>query len=251
MKYDGKGDLFNSLLSLFLKSFFRIMDSDQSNLIPTQTNIVNVLKRRTTFIKYKPTGRTYSRLYYLILSEDAIHYLGSRHKSKRLACMVNDINQVRPGFTTVVWRKCLEKGSVIKDEENLAFSILYDNNRKSLDLLAESEDVRSNWIQGIEFLINRYRSHMRTHREITDKWVWNLFSQADVDQSGQLNRKEIKRLLFTLNIHLDDNMIDLYFNQANIRASNKQELDQLDKDEFLVFYKYISQRPELLKIICQ
>ncbi|CAF2947920.1 unnamed protein product [Rotaria sp. Silwood2] len=228
------------------------MDNDPSNIISTQqTNIVNILKHQTTFIKYKPNARTYSRLYYLVLSEDAIHYFGSKHKSKSQACMIKDIDQIRSGFTTAVWRKCLDKRKITNDKANLAFSILYNNNRQSLDLLAESEDIRSQWIQGLEFLITRYQSHMRTHREITDKWIWHLFLQADSDQSGQLSRNEIQRLLYTLNIQLNDNEIDLYFDQANIRAGNNQQLTHLDKDEFLVFYKYVSQRPELLKIICQ
>ena len=37
---------------------------------------------------------------------------------------------------------------------------------------------------------------MRTHREITDQWIWHLFSQADYDHSGHLNRQEICRLLY-------------------------------------------------------
>ncbi|CAF3395848.1 unnamed protein product [Rotaria sp. Silwood1] len=230
----------------------RIMDNDPSNIISTQqTNIVNIMKRRTTFIKHKPNGRTYSRLYYLVLSEDAIHYFSSKHKSKRQACMIKDIDQIRPGLTTSVWKKCLAKRVITDDKANLAFSILYNNNRQSLDLLAETEDIRSQWIHGLEFLITRYQSHMRTHREITDKWIWHLFSQADYDESGQLSRTEVQRLLSTLNIQLNDNEIDLYFDQANIRAGDNQQLSHLDKNEFLVFYKYVSQRPELLKIICQ
>ena len=228
------------------------MDTDPSNITQThQTNLVNLLKRRTTFIKYRPNGRTYSRLYYLILSEDSIHYRGSKNNAKRQACMIKDIDQIRPGFTTVVWRKYLDKRKITNDKANLAFSILYNNNRQSLDLLAESEEIRSQWVQGLDFLINRYRSHMRTHREITDQWIWHLFSQADTDHSGQLNRAEVHRLLFTLNIQLSDSDIDLYFKRSNIRSKNYQELTHLDKDEFLIFYKYVSQRPELLKIICQ
>lgn len=228
------------------------MDTDPSNSINTeQTDLINLLKHRTTFIKYKPNGRTYSRLYYLILSEDSIHYLGSKHKFKREACMIKDIDQIRPGFTTAIWRNCLKKRKITNDKANLAFSILYNNNRQSIDLLAETEHIRSQWIRGLEYLINRYRSHLRTHREITDQWIWHLFSQADCDHSGQLNRYEVRRLLYILNIQLDEKDIDQYFNQANVRSRTVQELRNLDKDEFLIFYKYISHRPELLKIICQ
>ncbi|CAF1340973.1 unnamed protein product [Adineta steineri] len=227
------------------------MNTESSSIIDTQQiDIVNPLKRRTTFIKFKPNGRTYSRVYYLVLSEDSIHYRGSKSKSKTEACMIKDIDQIRSGFTTNVWKKCLTKRKITDEQNHLAFSILYNNNRKSLDLLAESEDIRSQWIQGLEYLVNRYRSHMRTHQEISDQWIWHLFSQADSDHSGQLDRSEVRHLLYTLNIQLDDDEINQYFNQANIRARNIYELRHLDKDEFLIFYKYVSQRPELLKIIC-
>ncbi|CAF4412147.1 unnamed protein product, partial [Adineta steineri] len=47
----------------------RIMNTESSSIIDTQLiDIVNLLKRRTTFIKFEPNGRTYSRVYYLVLS---------------------------------------------------------------------------------------------------------------------------------------------------------------------------------------
>ena len=38
-------------------------------------------------IKFRPNGHTYSRVYFLTMSEDAIHYQGSRYRSKFEACM--------------------------------------------------------------------------------------------------------------------------------------------------------------------
>lgn len=249
------------------------MHPDEVEITDEQkAHLIDRLKRRTTFIKYKVNGRTYSRLYYLLLSEDAIHYQGSRRRSKHDACesrrccpqavptaalfslspgKIKDIEQVRPGFTTAVWKKCLEKGKITRDREHLAFSILYDNNRHSLDLLADSEEIRSQWIRGLQFLIARYRAHVRSHHEITDRWLWSLFAEADRDHSGHLNRREVRRLLFLLNIELDDRTIDQYFNQANIRVHNYDQLKNLDKDEFIMFYKFVSYRPELLKLICR
>ena len=122
------------------------MDNDPSAIVQThQTNMVNHLKRRTTFIKYRPNGRTYSRLYYLVLSEDSIHYTSAKYKSIREACKIKDIDQIRPGFTTITWRKCLEKRKITKDKSNLAFSIIFKTKRPSLDLLAETEDTRLKW----------------------------------------------------------------------------------------------------------
>ena len=228
------------------------MNTGSSSINQTQqSNIINLLKPRTTFIKYKSNGHTYSRVYYLVLSEDSIHYCGSKRKSKYLACMIKEINQIRPGFATVTWRKCLDKGKITYNHVNLAFSILYNTNRESLDLLAETEEIRSRWIEGIQFLINRYQSHMCTCREITDQWIWHVFSLADTNQSKHLSHSEVQHLLNLLNVQLSENDIKRYLNQANIRTRNHEELAHLDKDEFLLLYKYVSQRPELIKIICQ
>ncbi|CAF4331739.1 unnamed protein product, partial [Rotaria sordida] len=88
----------------------RLMNTYSSDVSQLQElNIINQLKHRVTFIKFKSSGHSYSRIYYLNLSEDAIHYLGSKHKSKIEACKIKDIDQVRQGFTTIVWKKCLNK----------------------------------------------------------------------------------------------------------------------------------------------
>ena len=163
---------------------------------------------------------------------------------------IKDIDEVRRGFTPAVWQKCLRQKKINDKQKNLAFSILYDN-RHSIYLLADSEEIRDQWIEGIQYLIERYRSHLRTHHEITDRWIWNLFTHADRDHSGKLHRGEVRRLLKLLNIELDGKDIDQYFNQANTRTNNYEELRNLDRDEFLIFYKFISYRPELIDLICK
>jgi hypothetical protein len=64
---------------------FRLMDTAEISK-EQKANLIDRLKRRVTFIKYKLNGHTYSRIYYLVLSEDAIHYQGSAHRSKHEAC---------------------------------------------------------------------------------------------------------------------------------------------------------------------
>jgi len=60
-----------------------------------ESNLINPLQRRQTFIKFKPNGRTYSRIYYLISSQDAIHYLGSKRKAKYEACMNIELDSIQ------------------------------------------------------------------------------------------------------------------------------------------------------------
>ena len=164
---------------------------------------------------------------------------------------IKDIDEIRPGLDTIVWRECLKKGTVTSKQEHLAFSILYHNNRRSIDLLADSEAIRNRWTQGLNYLLERYRSHLQTHHQITDQWISFLFNHVDLNQTGRLNRQEIRHLLFNLNIKLNEREIDYYFNQANIRINNFEQLENLDREEFLLFYKFVSHRPELVKIMCQ
>lgn len=159
--------------------------------------------------------------------------------------------QIRHGFTTNVWKNCLRRKKISPDKSKYAFSILYRNNRYSLDLLADSIKVCCQWIECLEYLVTIYKSHLRSHHPITDRWISFLFSYVDRDHSGYLNRSEIQQLLFTLNVELDGRTIDQYYNQANIRIDSYEQLKNLDKEEFLQFYKFVSYRPELVKIMCQ
>ncbi len=70
-------------------SYFRLMNTDlfdQTEQLESQ--LIKPLIHRQTFIKFKANGHTYSRIYYLTSSDDAIHYLGSRYRSKYEACMI-------------------------------------------------------------------------------------------------------------------------------------------------------------------
>lgn len=62
----------------------RIDQQAQAEVVTT--NLVDPLKRRETFIKFKANGRSYARIYYLTFSEHAIYYRGSKHRSKREVC---------------------------------------------------------------------------------------------------------------------------------------------------------------------
>lgn len=137
-------------------------------------------------------------------------------------------------------------------EERFAFSILYHNNRHSLDLLAENEEIRHLWVQGFEYLVERYKTHLSTHHhQITDQWISQAFDLADRDRSGHLNRLEVRHLLKNLNLNLKEYQIEEYFNEANIRRDTFDQWRHLDREEFRRFYKYISYRPELLQLVCQ
>lgn len=49
-------------------------------------SLIDRLKHRQTFIKYKSNGRHYARVYFLNAAEDAIYYFSRKHKAQREAC---------------------------------------------------------------------------------------------------------------------------------------------------------------------
>ncbi|CAF0937386.1 unnamed protein product, partial [Didymodactylos carnosus] len=259
MNYGKKEEYDKAIENIKNLKIFLIMDEKQWQRLTDvgeecgkdKNPVVQSLKKRTTFVKYKSNGRSYSRIYFLTTSEDAVDYFGSKRNETERAYLIRDIEEVRIGFNTTVWKECLKKKVVNFKQDALAFSILYDNNRLSLDLLADTRELRDLWLTGLEFLIKRYRFHLRSYREITDTWMWELFDRADLHRSKQLNRSEIRRLLHILNIVLPNDDIDYYFNLANTKTETFHEITHLDREEFILFYKLITNRPELLKIICQ
>jgi len=67
---------------------FRLVNTNSSDATKIlESNLIDLLKRRKTFTKFKANGHVYSRIYYLLPSGNAVHYIGSRYKSKCEACM--------------------------------------------------------------------------------------------------------------------------------------------------------------------
>lgn len=87
---------------------------------------------------------------------------------------IKDINEVRSGFHAQTFGELLKHGFIkITDvniqkkktifsqselliQENLAFTIMYNNYRNELHLMASNKRTRDLWTEGIEYLIARY-----------------------------------------------------------------------------------------------
>jgi hypothetical protein len=92
MKYSGKGlkEFIRDIESEVFFFLFRLLSTDVLDQTKElRDNLIERLKHRQTFVKFKSNGRTYSRIYFLNSSDDIVLYLGSRYKLKREACMTN------------------------------------------------------------------------------------------------------------------------------------------------------------------
>mgnify|MGYP006996224951 CR=1 FL=1 len=82
-------DLFRKEIWFNYFNVLRLNSVDQFEETKTyQKELIDRLKHRETLVKYKITGKSYARIYFLNQAEDAIWYYSVKHKIKREACMM-------------------------------------------------------------------------------------------------------------------------------------------------------------------
>lgn len=77
-------------------------------------------------------------------------------------------------------------------------------------------------------------------------WLRKMFNEADSDKNECLTFKETLKLLFKLNIDIDEAEVKKLFDEANTRPSSGHgKVEALDEDEFLALYFRLVQRSEI------
>jgi hypothetical protein len=71
------------------------------------------------------------------------------------------INEIRKGWRTDTFNKVIADESMKSDDEGRCFSIIYKNNAKSLDLMAQSEEIRDAWVKGLQLLADQIHGSNR------------------------------------------------------------------------------------------
>ncbi|CAF0746800.1 unnamed protein product [Didymodactylos carnosus] len=212
-----------------------------------KNSVLSQLQEGALFIKFNADGTRGERYFYLCPKLNAIRYTGSKKllQNSEVEYLIKDCVEVRSGFKTDTWFKMLRNGKVREQQEGLSLSILHSRGRKSLDLLASDSETRNIWIEGIQYLLQDRNGE--SYRRITDKWVENLFGEADLNRNGLLCKREVHLLLERMNVRLCADDVEQYFEQTVLRKAKRRE--QLNVDEFINFYKLLTYRPELNHII--
>ncbi|CAF1655022.1 unnamed protein product, partial [Adineta ricciae] len=157
---------------------------------------LNQLKSGATLVKRKTNGRKYSRQFYLDEHEDYISYKKSRRLfGKPRIYHVRDIDEVRSGFRAHTFDHLVKRRHIKPNDESRAFSIMYNNHRSELHLLAPNQDVRDLWATAIQNLVDRHNGKTLHHLLQEDNWILKYFRAADLDKSNLLTKQECRRLL--------------------------------------------------------
>ncbi|XP_053170366.1 1-phosphatidylinositol 4,5-bisphosphate phosphodiesterase delta-4 [Scomber japonicus] len=210
----------------FMGSGLRIQGDD--NL---QSMLVGTVMR-------KIKSRTWKKQRYFKLQDDCmtIWYKSKKAGKAHSTFSVSDVEAVREGHQSEVLLS-------IADEfpANRCFTLVFRGRRGNLDLVAESAEEAHTWISGMKKLIENLEN--MGEREKLDQWIGDWFKKADKNNDGRMNFKEVRDLLKMMNVDMNEHHAHRLFTMAD-----KSQTGALEDDEFVLFYKMLTQREDVLRV---
>uniref|UniRef100_A0A8C1EHM2 Phosphoinositide phospholipase C n=1 Tax=Cyprinus carpio carpio TaxID=630221 RepID=A0A8C1EHM2_CYPCA len=186
----------------------------------------------------KIKSRTWKKQRYFRLQEDCmtIWYKSKKAGNTHSTFSVGDVEAVREGHQSEVLLS-------IADEfpPDRCFTLVFRGRRGNLDLVAESAGEAQSWIKGIRKLIDNLEN--MGQREKLDQWICDWFKKADKNRDGQMNFKEVQDLLKMMNVDMNEHHALRLFTTAD-----KSQSGTLEDDEFVLFYKMLTQREDVLRV---
>ncbi|XP_026120679.1 1-phosphatidylinositol 4,5-bisphosphate phosphodiesterase delta-4-like isoform X1 [Carassius auratus] len=186
----------------------------------------------------KIKSRTWKKQRYFRLQEDCmtIWYKSKKAGNAHSTFSVGDVEAVREGHQSEVLLS-------IADEfpSDRCFTLVFRGRRGNLDLVAESAGEAQSWIKGIRKLIDNLEN--MGQREKLDQWICDWFKRADKNRDGRMNFKEVQDLLKMMNVDMNEHHALRLFTMAD-----KSQSGTLEDDEFVMFYKMLTQREDILRV---
>ncbi|KAL2085120.1 hypothetical protein ACEWY4_018440 [Coilia grayii] len=149
------------------------------------------------------------------------------------AVSIDDIEAVRSGRQSEGLQKHTD--SIV---EELCFSIIFKDRRKTLDLMANSAEDASRWVSGLNKVITNMRSLSR--QKTSEHWIFNCMRKADKNKDNKMTLKELKHFLHQINIQVDDTYAEMLFTKCDESNSGT-----LEGSEIKHFYELLTSREEI------
>ncbi|XP_022249920.1 inactive phospholipase C-like protein 2 [Limulus polyphemus] len=216
----------------------------------------------SSMVKLKSSSRQYRR--YFILEEDlsTIRWVPSAKQAAKAKLSIRCVHEVRAGKTTELLRRKDIAGGY---DEACAFSIIYGNRYKSLDLIASSADEANIWISGLSVLVSGNEGNMNvihfilniSYRLCLDLayipekavkrsigWLHSAFHQSNRDGKGTLDDKETIALVKKLNNHMSSVSVKQKIMELNMEKMGRDR-GRLNSCQFINLFKSTATRPEI------
>ncbi|XP_053184098.1 1-phosphatidylinositol 4,5-bisphosphate phosphodiesterase delta-4 [Scomber japonicus] len=197
---------------------------------------VKVLLAGSTLRKVKSRLWKKNRHFRLLADSQTIWHKSRRAGRGHSTFSVTEVEAVREGHQSEVLQSIAEDFPA-----DLCFTLVFHGRQGNLDLVAESPEEARAWIQGVRKLIHRAKT--MDAKEKLDQWVRDWFQKADKNKDGKMIFKEVKKLLKMMNVEMNEEHAWHLFTMAD-----KSESDSLEMEEFVLFYKMLTQRDEVWKV---
>ncbi|NWW85571.1 PLCD4 phosphodiesterase, partial [Rhynochetos jubatus] len=187
----------------------------------------------------KVKSKSWKKQRYFKLQDDCmtIWYQSKRTGKTESAFSISDVETVREGHQSEVLQSLAEEFPPER-----CFTIVFYGRRGNLDLIAGSAEEAQCWVQGLRQLIEP-RSFPLTSALVSRTWIRDWFQKADKNKDGRMNFKEVQRLLKMMNVDMNEDHAMRLF-----QAADKSESGTLEGEEFVLFYKALTQREEVLSL---
>ncbi|XP_034429464.1 1-phosphatidylinositol 4,5-bisphosphate phosphodiesterase delta-4-like [Hippoglossus hippoglossus] len=197
---------------------------------------VKVMMAGSTLRKVK--SRSWKKPRHFRLLEDGLTiWYKSRWAGKGHSTFsVTELEAVREGHQSEVLLSIAEEFPA-----DLCFTLVFHGRQGNLDLVADSPEEARAWIQGVRKLI--HKAQTMDEKERLDQWVWDWFQKADKNKDGKMNFKEVRKLLKMMNVDMNEEHALHLFTMAD-----KSESGSLEIEQFVHFYKILTQRDEVWKV---
>ncbi|NXJ59831.1 PLCD4 phosphodiesterase, partial [Rostratula benghalensis] len=185
----------------------------------------------------KVKSKSWKKQRFFKLQDDCmtIWYQSKRTGKIESAFSISDVETVREGHQSEVLQSLAEEFPPER-----CFTIVFYGRRGNLDLIAGSAEEAQCWIQGLRQLIEVLPL---TPALVSRTWIRDWFQKADKNKDGRMNFKEVQRLLKMMNVDMnEDHALRLF------QAADKSESGTLEGEEFVLFYKALTQREEVLSL---
>ncbi|XP_032385919.1 1-phosphatidylinositol 4,5-bisphosphate phosphodiesterase delta-4 isoform X2 [Etheostoma spectabile] len=196
---------------------------------------VKVMMAGSTLKKVK--SRLWKKQRHFRLLEDAVTiWYKSRWAGKGHSTFsISEVETVREGHQSEVLQSTAEEFPA-----ELCFTLVFHGRHGNLDLVARTPEEAKAWIEGVRKLI--HKAQTMDEKERQDQWVRDWFHKADKNKDGKMNFKEVQTLLKMMNVEMnEDNALDLF-------TADKWESGSLEIEQFVHFYKMLTQRDEVWKV---
>ncbi|NXK96392.1 PLCD4 phosphodiesterase, partial [Formicarius rufipectus] len=187
----------------------------------------------------KVKSKSWKKQRYFKLQDDCmtIWYQSKRTGKTESAFSISDVETVREGHQSEVLQSLAEEFPPER-----CFTIVFYGRRGNLDLIAGSAEEAQCWVQGLRQLIDP-KSFALIFALLSLTWIRDWFQKADKNKDGRMNFKEVQHLLKMMNVDMNEDHALRLFQDAD-----KSESGTLEGEEFVHFYKALTQREEVLSL---